>query len=151
MNGTAQTTNSPQASARNDARAESAHPAGWLIYDPQCGMCTRFARRVRRNPRTQQIHLVPNDSQQAEELIGVKQLEKAKSILMKLPDGRILHAQHVMIHLGRWMWRLKWAYWLSHIPGMTAVMGVGYRFVARHRTRISRLLGLNACDVCEGG
>jgi predicted DCC family thiol-disulfide oxidoreductase YuxK len=113
-----------------------------LIYDGDCGICTRLAafagRRLR--PRA--------DVRASQELdlaaYGVTEAECAEALQFVSRTGAVYAAQDAVAHLllvsGR-IWRP--AGHLLRAPGVNALAGVVYRWVARNRYRLP-----GASDAC---
>ena len=116
-----------------------------VLYDSDCGVCTRTARWIRRLDRRGQLELVP--------------LQAAATVAADAPpDATLREALHVRAADGRWssggaaMLEI-----LARLPAGAAIARVGrlplvcrgvdaaYRVVARNRTALSRALGATAC------
>jgi len=106
-----------------------------LIYDGDCGICTRLAgfagRRLR--PRaevraSQELDLAA---------YGVTAAQCAEALQLVTAEGRVYSAQDAVARLlliSRPVWRPAGLVLL--LPGVNALAGVAYRWVARNRYRL---------------
>lgn len=113
-----------------------------LIYDGDCGICTRLAgfagRRLR--PRaevraSQELDLAA---------YGVTEAQCAEALQLVTEQGRVYSAQDAVARLllvSRPLWRPAGLVLL--LPGVNALAGVAYRWVARNRYRLP-----GASDAC---
>lgn len=113
-----------------------------LIYDGDCGICTRLAgfagRRLR--PRaevraSQELDLAA---------YGVTEAQCAEALQLVTAQGRVYAAQDAVARLlliSRPAWRPAGLVLL--LPGVNALAGVAYRWIARNRYRLP-----GASDAC---
>ena len=110
--------------------------ARMLVYDGDCGFCTRCARWV--ETRARDVEVMP---WQALDLraVGLSG-QQVRNAAYWLDDGTTDHAEGAiarsLMACGRGYAVIGRALLL---PGVRRVAGLGYRFVARHRGRLSRL------------
>ncbi len=110
--------------------------ARMLVYDGDCGFCTRCARWVA--TRARDVEVVP---WQALDLraVGLSE-QQVRNAAYWLDDGTTDHGEGAiarsLMACGRGYAVIGRALLL---PGVRRVAGLGYRFVARHRGRLSRL------------
>lgn len=106
-----------------------------LIYDGDCGICTKLVdlagRRLRPTARLragQQLDLAA---------YGLTEAECDRALQFVAADGRVYAAQNavaqLLLHSGR-LWRP--AGLVLGLPGVNALAGVVYRWVARNRYRL---------------
>jgi len=110
--------------------------ARMLVYDGDCGFCTRCARWV--EARARDVEVVP---WQALDLPAMGLTERqVRTGAYWLDDGTTDHGEGAiarsLMACGRGYAVIGRALLL---PGVRRVAGLGYRFVARHRGRLSRL------------
>jgi predicted DCC family thiol-disulfide oxidoreductase YuxK len=113
-----------------------------VIYDGDCGMCTRLAGFVRRRLR-------PDAEVRASQELelgryGVTEAECAEALQYVTAGGRVYAAQDAVARLllaARPWWRPAGLVLL--LPGVNALAGVVYRWVARNRYRLP-----GASDAC---
>ena len=117
-----------------------------VLYDADCGICSRSARLLHRLDRGRRLRLVP--------------LQDAHEIVDAPPMGILLAAIHVRDRDGRWS--IAGAAWIRIAEEVTLLRPVAvvarvsairigielvYALVARNRHRISHILGDQACAV----
>ena len=121
-----------------------------VLYDADCGICTRTASILRRTDRGARLRLVP--------------LQRPPSLPDLPPAAELAEAMHVRDGSGRWfrggeaavriaaeLPPLRPIVWATRLPGVPGLMDVAYRLVARHRQTLSRLLGEQACRLPSRG
>jgi predicted DCC family thiol-disulfide oxidoreductase YuxK len=113
-----------------------------VIYDGDCGICTRLAGFVRRRLRPD---AEVRASQELElDRYGVTRAECAEALQYVTDGGRVYAAQDAVARLllaSRPWWRPAGLVLL--VPGVNALAGVVYRWVARNRYRLP-----GAADAC---
>jgi predicted DCC family thiol-disulfide oxidoreductase YuxK len=116
-----------------------------VLYDADCGFCTRVAGLLRRLDQEDRLDLVP--------------LQRAGAVLPDAPsEDRLRDRMYVRDAGGSWS--IGGAAWLriadvvpalrpvarlARLPFVRPFVEPGYALVARNRHRISRLLGDEAC------
>jgi predicted DCC family thiol-disulfide oxidoreductase YuxK len=126
-----------------------AHEPGRLIvlFDAECGFCTRTARALRRLDSANRLALVP--------------LQSAAAAVPDSPnEAALLDRMHVRDAAGRWWFgseawlriaevvpALRPAAVFARLPVIREFVEPVYRLVADNRRRISRLLGDRACRI----
>lgn len=116
-----------------------------LVYDGACALCrggvTWMSRRVVRGA----IEFLP--CQAAERRARFPEIDDAACLTamqLVLPDGRVLAGEaaipEILARLRGW----RWAAALLRLPGVGLGAPVAYRWVARHRHRISCMIGRRA-------
>ena len=117
------------------SNASAPAPLPVLIYDGDCGICTRLVEFARRRLR-------PAAALRAGGVLdvtayGLTDAECAQALQFVTVDGRVHSAQNAVAQLllasGR-VWRP--AGHLLRLPGVNALAGLGYRWVARNRYRL---------------
>ena len=123
------------------------HPV--LLYDRDCGFCRWSMAKILAWDRRRGIRPQVLQSDEANRLLqGMDPDRKMASWHLVLPNGQILSAGAAVPTL------------LRMLPGGRPLAGVAatlpgtteraYRFVARHRDRLGRLLGEQACAIEPG-
>lgn len=125
-----------------------------LLFDGDCGICTKaaeFARRIARNG-TYAVH--PYQAFSEEELgrFGVTYAMCMRKIHTITKDGRVHTGAFALNHF---CWRHRpWIVLpilIYLLPPLLLAEIVLYAVVAHNRHRISRWLGLNACAISAHG
>jgi alginate O-acetyltransferase complex protein AlgI len=110
--------------------------AGRVLYDGDCALCTRLARRV--GPRLQHhgFQLVPLQSREAAAVSGAsqEQLLREVHVVVGTPEARrVLRGAEAVLHVAPFIPWLRPLTWLAHVPGAMPLMRIGYRFIAEYR------------------
>lgn len=112
-------------------------PSPLLVFDGDCGICTASARWIR--TRASRVSVVSHHE------YGVASIDK---VLFVDESGRREGADAIAAVLRRCdaaRWRVAGS--VIGAPIIRVVARVVYRVIASNRTRLSRALGLNACEV----
>jgi predicted DCC family thiol-disulfide oxidoreductase YuxK len=124
-----------------------------LLFDGDCGICTRLARTAAGIDRRRRFRIEPYLAFSNEQLgeHGLSHARCARALQLVLPDGRVRSGAFAVNHfLVAYMpWRVLVV--LLHVLFPVLLLEViGYVLVARNRHRISRWLGLDACRIGDG-
>jgi predicted DCC family thiol-disulfide oxidoreductase YuxK len=115
-----------------------------VLYDADCGICTRSASILRRLDRGRHLRLVP--LQRPPSLPDLpSEAELAEAMHVRDPSGRWFRGGEAVIRIAAALPSLRLIAWTARLPGVPGLMDVGYRLVARNRQSLSRLLGEQAC------
>lgn len=127
--------------------------AGWVVYDGACGVCQRLVRllgpALRRQGFAFETLQAPWMAARLHISYGIAPEDLLKELRVLTADGHAVGGGDAFIYLARrigWLWPL-WA--LAQVPGMKPLLRLGYRWLARHRHRISDRLGYSACRLQE--
>lgn len=105
-----------------------------LVFDGDCGICTRLAGLV---PRLRaDVDVAPS---QVLDLValGLTPAACERALQFVDADGRVGEAQDAVARLLRHARRpWPWAGRFLQLPGVHALAGAGYRWVARHRAQL---------------
>jgi len=117
-----------------------------LLYDADCGFCRWSLDKFLSRDRDGRIRAVPLQSPEADVLLkGMDVKTKMASWHLVKPDGTVYSAGAAVAPLLRLLPRGRG---LAAVAGaMPPVTGVAYRFVARNRTKLGKLIGSQACSV----
>jgi predicted DCC family thiol-disulfide oxidoreductase YuxK len=113
-----------------------------LIYDGDCGICTKLAGFVRRRLRPDAEVRASQELDLAR--YGVTAAECAEALQLVTASGRVYAAQDAVARLllvSGVLWRPLGRVLL--LPGVNQLAGVAYRWVARNRYRLP-----GASDAC---
>jgi predicted DCC family thiol-disulfide oxidoreductase YuxK len=122
-----------------EIRIVPAPERGLLLYDGECGFCSRSVRLLERFARK------PFEKRPSREVLDTLPDEVARTVsgqmLWLAPDGTIWGGSQALLHVLRatgWSWI---AFWLGN-PFVRPFTWAGYRLVARLRHRVG-------APVCE--
>ena len=117
-----------------------------VLYDSDCGICTRSARLLRLLDRRARLHLLP--LQAAGDVAGAPQRDVLlEAIHVRDEYGRWSVAGNACIRIGQEVPVLRPLAILAGLPVMRRLVERLYALLARRRYRISRLLGDDACQI----
>lgn len=117
-------------------------PAGWVLYDASCGICSRWVPWW--SPTLGRIGLATAALQQpwVAARLAMPPEELLADITILLADGRLVRGADAY----RWVLRRRWwmlpLWLLATLPPTRWLFDLGYRGFARNRHAISRACGL---------
>jgi predicted DCC family thiol-disulfide oxidoreductase YuxK len=115
---------------------------GWVLYDADCGICTRMARFWMPTFSRLGLETAPLQSEWVATRTGLPLPQLLTDVRLLQTDGTLVSGPNVYRYLMRRLW---WAYplfLLSKVPVLSHAFDWGYRVFARHRSRISASCGL---------
>ena len=121
-----------------------------IIFDGDCGICTQAVRQARKMRNSRVYRFLPYQSFSDASLIemGLTR-ERCRAAVQLVTNGNHAATGAFAVNrflLGHPIWRvLIWGVYL--IPIFLVVELLLYSLVARNRSRISRLLGLDVCRI----
>jgi len=123
-------------------------PAGWVVYDGACGVCSRLARRFRPLLERRGFALVPLQapwmSSRLRFSYGIPLENLLDEMRVLTADGRALAgADAVLFFAGRIAWARPLAL-LGVLPPLRALLRLAYRWFAARRHRFSSACGIHA-------
>jgi alginate O-acetyltransferase complex protein AlgI len=108
--------------------------AGRVLYDGDCGLCTRLARRFRATLQRRGFQLAPLQSRDAAAVSGATEEQLLRELhVVAPPDRRVLRGADAILFVARSLPWLRPLCWIARAPGMMPLLRSGYRFVANHR------------------
>jgi predicted DCC family thiol-disulfide oxidoreductase YuxK len=117
-------------------------PAGWVLYDGECGVCSRWVPAW--GPRLARLGLgiAPLQTPWVRERTGLLPANLLSDIRLLEAGGNLIAGADVYRYVMRRIWWAYPLYLLSRVPGLSHAFNWAYRTFARHRTRISASCGL---------
>lgn len=114
-----------------------------MLWDGGCGLCARFAAWVQRNDRQARFHVGPYQDCPSPPMDPALREACAGALHVVRADGHVLHSgRAVLFILDRLGWALA-ARLLSTRP-LLPLVEAGYRWVAGHRSLVSRLFRIGS-------
>lgn len=110
--------------------------AGRILYDGDCGLCSRLARRFRTNLQRRGFQLAPLQSRDAAAVSGATQeqlLRELHVVVAPPPVRRVLRGADAIVFVARSLPWMRPLCWLARVPGVMPLLRAGYRLVAKHR------------------
>ena len=130
-------------SLRHSTTGRTGEPrVGWVLYDTDCGICTRLARFSRPTLSRLGFETAPLQSTWVPERTGLPLAELLIDVRLLTTDGTLVSGPDVYRYFMRRIWWAYPFYLLSKVPGLSHAFDWGYRTFGRHRTRISAGCGL---------
>jgi hypothetical protein len=117
--------------------------AGWVLYDGDCGVCTRLALTWRPTFSRLGLETAPLQSPWVPKRTGLSLPELLTDVCLLETDGTLISGPNVYRYVMRRLWWAYPFYLLSKVPGLSHAFDWAYRAFARHRTRISASCGLS--------
>lgn len=118
-----------------------------LVYDGGCGFCVVAVRRVRRRARVP-LELLSFDeaARRGGLLTALAADDVRRSAHYITPEGVEYHGGAAVTRALR-LGRGAWVFALLDLPPLSAGRDVVYRLVERHRRRLARFAGAEACAI----
>lgn len=110
---------------------------GWVLYDGDCGVCSRWVTRSQPLLARLGLAIAPLQSFWVDKATGLPQDVLLTDIRLLLNDGTLVSGANVYRYVLRRFWWSYPGYLLSVAPGFNAVFDWAYRTFAQHRMRIS--------------
>jgi predicted DCC family thiol-disulfide oxidoreductase YuxK len=111
---------------------------GWVLYDSDCGFCTRLAWRFAGAFERRGYRLVPLQAPWVAELLAMPREKLLKEMRVLTTGGMQVGGADAMIYLARRIWWATPLFAASLLPGMMPLLRRGYRWFAARRHRVSR-------------
>jgi predicted DCC family thiol-disulfide oxidoreductase YuxK len=115
-----------------------------VLYDADCGFCTRWAWRLMYFAGPRGFHLAPLQAPWVRPALGLSGEELLEELRVLTAGGAIYGGADALLYLAK---EVPWARPLAfagRLPGMMFLMRAAYRWIARHRHTISRTCQLAA-------
>ena len=122
--------------------SEAKPRAGWVLYDGDCGVCSRWVTSWGPTLLRHCLAIAPLQSAWVQERTGLPPADLLSDIRLLQPTGQLLAGPDVYRYMMRRIWWTYPVYLLSKVPGLSQLFDWAYRTFARHRMRISA-----SCDL----
>ncbi|HMD30349.1 MAG TPA: DUF393 domain-containing protein [Candidatus Acidoferrales bacterium] len=122
-----------------------AEPArGWILYDADCGFCTRWAWRLARIGRvgSRGFHLAPLQAPWVRQRLAMPEKDLLHEMRVLTADDVLYGGADAMVFLARQIWWTRPFTLLTRLPGVMPLVRAAYRWVARNRHRLSAACAL---------
>ncbi len=114
-----------------------------LIYDGTCPLCLGAVERILERVRPGSVDALPfQDPARAECFPQLSEKACREAIQLVAPDGTVYSGPRALARVSALTRRWRWLAWAFTIPGVHLVPALLYRWVARHRHGLSKLLPL---------
>jgi predicted DCC family thiol-disulfide oxidoreductase YuxK len=107
---------------------------GSIYYDGECAICTKAAHRFGPLLARRRMDLVPLQSADACEMLGIREEERLAEMRLRIADGAVFGGAAAVAEIARRIW-WAWPLWaLSRLPLAMRLMRAAYGWIARHRS-----------------
>jgi len=120
----------------------AAPPRGWVLYDADCGFCTRWAWRMMYFVGPRGFHLAPLQAPWVRPALKLSSDELLEELRVLTAEGAVYGGVDAMLYLAK---QIPWSRPLARtarLPGVKPLLDAVYRWIARHRHTLSRTCGL---------
>ncbi len=115
---------------------------GWVLYDGDCGICSRLARSSAPTLQRLGLAVAPLQTPEVQERTGLAGHDLLADVRLLRRSGGLISGPDVYRFVMRRLWWAYPLYLLSVMPGLRRLFDWSYRTFARHRMRISAICGL---------
>ena len=119
-----------------------AEPAGWILYDDECGFCDRWVPFWENTLRRKGFGIAPLQADWVQERLGPERGSLLDDLRLLLADGSQVRGADVYRYAMRRIWWAYPTYVLSVTPILRSIFDRSYRAFAENRYRVSRACGL---------
>ena len=119
-----------------------------LIFDGDCGFCTRSAKWIYKRVGNQ-IELLPcQDPRRALDFPTIEQEHCMEAMWLITADGTYYRAQDALPQILRMMPRWRLIAWVCELPGIRHISPHIYRLIANNRYALSALMTTKPANAC---
>jgi predicted DCC family thiol-disulfide oxidoreductase YuxK len=112
--------------------------AGVVLYDGQCGFCSRWVQHWAGTLERHGFDIASLDEPWVSERIKMPREELLTDIRLLTSDDQLISGADVYLYVARRIWWAWPFYAIFSLPGFNRLIHVGYRWFARNRYHISR-------------
>jgi len=117
---------------------------GVVLYDGECGFCSRWVRYWAGTLERQGFSIASLDEPWVAEKINTPGEELLTDIRLLAADGQLISGADVYLYVTRRIWWAWPFYAFFSLPGFNRLMHLGYRWFARNRYHISHVCRLGS-------
>jgi predicted DCC family thiol-disulfide oxidoreductase YuxK len=110
---------------------------GVVLYDGQCGFCSRWVRYWASTLERRGFAIASLDELWVAEKIKTPREELLTDIRLLTADGQLISGADVYLYVTRRIWWAWPFYAIFSLPGFNRLIHLGYRWFARNRYHIS--------------
>ena len=122
----------------NVERTEQGRIAAWVLYDADCGLCSRMARRFAGILIRRRLELLPLQTPWVREQLALSEPELLAEMRLLLPDGKVFGGADAVMEISRRVWWARPLLFLGNLPPGRTLLRVGYRWIARRRSCVNK-------------
>jgi predicted DCC family thiol-disulfide oxidoreductase YuxK len=113
-------------------------PQGTVLYDGQCGFCSRWVRDWSGVLKDGGFGIASLDDPWVATRINMPHSELLSDIRLLTSEGRLISGAHVYLYVARRIWWAWPFYAIFSLPGLNWIIHRAYRWFAQNRYHISR-------------
>lgn len=117
-------------------------PRGWVLYDADCGFCTRWAWRIALFAGPRGFHLAPLQAPWVRQRLALPESELLHEMRVLTAQDALYGGADALVFLSRQIWWARPIAAISALPGMMPLARAAYRWVSRNRHRLSAACAL---------
>jgi predicted DCC family thiol-disulfide oxidoreductase YuxK len=106
---------------------------GWLLYDRDCGFCSRWARALEPTLLACGFHVAALQDAWVAATLGLSRDELLRALRLWTPEGGSLLGVDAIVHLARFIFWLKPLAWLARLPVVMRLLRGLYQAIASRR------------------
>ncbi len=106
-----------------------------VIFDGQCGMCTRVVRQLHKMDRRGRLSFRPCQSVSLEGVSGITPTQCLRAVWAIAEDGTIASGSDAFTLIMSVLLNNRWPYRIGRVPGIQHVMQFVYGWVADNRRK----------------
>jgi predicted DCC family thiol-disulfide oxidoreductase YuxK len=110
---------------------------GIVLYDGQCGFCSRWVKYWAGTLACHGFETASLDEPWVADKINIPREELLTDIRLLTTDGQLISGADVYLYVARRIWWAWPFYAIFSLPGFNWMIHVGYRWFARNRHHIS--------------
>ena len=111
-------------------------PRGWILYDADCGFCSRWAWRIALFAGPAGFHLAPLQAPWVRQRLQLSDARLMDEMRVLTAAGDVYGGADALLHVARRIWWSRPFTVLAWIPGVMPLSRAAYRWIARHRHEI---------------
>ena len=115
---------------------------GIVLYDGQCGICSRWAQYWAPMLRRHGFEIGSLDESWVAEKLQMLREDLLTDIRLLTTDGQLISGAEVYLYVTRRIWWAWPFYAIFSLPGFHWMIHAGYRWFARNRHHVSHACGL---------
>ena len=110
---------------------------GWVLYDGQCGFCSRWVQHWARILKRHGFEIASLDEPWVADKLQMAHEKLLTDIRLLTEDGQLISGADVYLYVTRRIWWARPFYAIFSLPGFNRLIHAGYRWFARNRHHIS--------------
>jgi predicted DCC family thiol-disulfide oxidoreductase YuxK len=106
---------------------------GWVFFDRDCSICTGLAQRFRSTFEKRGFGLAALQDPRVAALLGLPPDQLLREMRVLTTKGKVYGGAEAVVYLARRIWWAWPLYAAAQLPGVSRILGGGYRWFAEHR------------------